>query len=509
MQRRALGLALVGLLLCASVVGQDSRGARRAAMETITAADLKSHLTVLASDAMRGRVTPSKELDDAARYLAEQFAKAGASPAAPGGGFFQVKKTPVTTFNLAEGRLVLTLDDGEHALRAWIDADLAVRGAGSLALERAPVLVVSPADLEGDGSASLKDLGERVKGSVLLVPLETWTERRDPLEHFLARAEAAGAAGCLLVRRGWTPPPGLRHLRRARLEAQKARREASSPRPAAPGIAIEDAQLSASLWALATAGAESRPRSLAGASVTVRLESVKSDADVSNVVAMVAPAPGPMAEEALIFTAHYDHIGMTAPVDGDWIFNGADDDGSGTVALLELAQAFASLKPAPARKVLFCAFFGEERGGLGSKFYVENPAHPLGKTVCDVNIEMIGRSFEVGPKVVWVTGYDYSDLGAILAEGGTDAGVRIIPDPYPRQNFFLRSDNVAFVRHKVPGHSISAGSTHPDYHGVDDEVERIEFENLEAIVRAVVLGASRIADGSRTVRWTREIPRLR
>jgi Zn-dependent M28 family amino/carboxypeptidase len=200
---------------------------------------------------------------------------------------------------------------------------------------------------------------------------------------------------------------------------------------------------------------------------------------------------------------------MTMPVDGDWISNGADDDGSGTVALLELAQAYASMKPAPARKVLFCAFFGEEKGGLGSRFYVENPAHPMDKTVCDVNIEMIGRSFDVGKRVAWVTGYDYSDLGKTLAEGGAAIGVKIIPDPYPRQNFFLRSDNVAFVKHKVPGHSSSAGSTHPDYHGVNDEVDWIEFENMESIVRAVFLGAAPIADGSRTVRWTREIPRVR
>jgi hypothetical protein len=497
-------LAVLALLIGGTCLAQDSRAARQAAMETISAADLERHLKFLAADEMRGRSTPSKELAAAARYLAEQFEKAGAKPAAPGGGFLQKKKTPVVAIDLAAARATFSIGSESHALTPGGHADFAVRGSGSVELDLAPVRTVSARDLVDDGSAFVQEAGDGLQGVVLLVTLDEWTRTGDPLDHCLARAERVGAAGCILVAEGWRPPPGLRELRRAKLEAQRGFREGG--RALCAGFAIEDEGLAKSLRkAVAEAGADSRP----GVRVSAKLETVKSDAEVSNVVAMIEAAPGPRAEEAVIFTAHYDHIGTTMPVAGDWICNGADDDGSGTVSRLELAQAFAAMKPAPARRLLFCAFFGEERGLLGSRFYVENPAHPLDKTVCNVNLEMIGRSFGVGPKVAWVTGWDYSDLGAILAEGGAAIGVKIIADPYPKQNYFLRSDNVSFVRHKVPGHTVSAGSTHADYHGVNDEVDRIEFPNMEAIVRAVFLGAAPIADGSKTVRWTREVPRLR
>jgi len=222
---------------------------------------------------------------------------------------------------------------------------------------------------------------------------------------------------------------------------------------------------------------------------------------VFNVVG-VLPGSDP-AQKAIVFSAHYDHIGVSGPANApDRIHNGADDDASGTVVVLALAKAYAARAPKPKRTLVFACFTGEEIGGLGSKAYVKAPAIPLDRTLCDVNLEMLGRTFDVGPKRAWVTGYDVTTLGAILAKGAKGAGVEVFADPYPQQQFYLRSDNASFVMKGVMGHSISAGSTHPDYHTPKDEADRIEYENLEALARGIYLGSSLIASGAETPKLT-------
>mgnify|MGYP003693671897 CR=1 FL=1 len=210
---------------------------------------------------------------------------------------------------------------------------------------------------------------------------------------------------------------------------------------------------------------------------------------------------------AIVFSAHYDHIGKNKPKNPgdpkeDIINNGADDDGSGTVSVLALAKAYAARKTKPKRSLVFACFTGEEIGGVGSRAYVGSPAIPLGDTICDINLEMLGRTHDIGPKRAWVTGWDVSTLGPILAKGGKAAGVEIYPDPYPQEGYYMRSDNASFVAKKVIGQTVSAGSNHPDYHTVRDEVGKIEFENLEALVRAVYLGSARIASGEETPKPT-------
>jgi hypothetical protein len=232
-----------------------------------------------------------------------------------------------------------------------------------------------------------------------------------------------------------------------------------------------------------------------------KTESAPAKVDIYNVVGVLRgtdPAAG-----AIVFSAHYDHLGRGKPnKDGDEIYNGADDDGSGTVAVLALAKAFKARAEKPKRTIVFVCFTGEETGGFGSKGYVKNPAVPLDKTICDINLEMLGRTHDIGKKRAWVTGWEYTTLGPILAKGAKAAGVEIYQDPYPEQQYYMRSDNVAFVQKGVIGQSISAGSNHPEYHTVDDEVDRIDFENLEALVRGIYLGSALIASGAETPKPT-------
>ncbi|MBL8692838.1 MAG: M20/M25/M40 family metallo-hydrolase [Planctomycetes bacterium] len=225
---------------------------------------------------------------------------------------------------------------------------------------------------------------------------------------------------------------------------------------------------------------------------------------VANVVAMLE-GTDPNAG-AIVFSAHFDHLGKARKPnkDGDQIYNGADDDGSGTVAVLALARAYAARKERPARSVIFACFTAEEVEGYGSRAYVAAPPIPMEKTICDLNLEMLGRTHQVGAKRTWMTGWDYSTLGEIVARGAKEAGVEVYPDPFPAQDYYTRSDNMSFVMMDVIGHSFSAGSTHPDYHGVDDEVDRIEFDNLEALVRGIYLGSSLIATGAETPKPKKE-----
>ena len=205
-----------------------------------------------------------------------------------------------------------------------------------------------------------------------------------------------------------------------------------------------------------------------------------------------------MGDEAIVVGAHFDHVGIRDPVDGDSIYNGADDDASGVVAVLEVARAMASGAP-PRRTVVFALFTGEEVGGLGSGWYLDHPAVPLENTVAQLQVEMIGRpdSLAGGSGRLWATGYERSTVGEFLAA----EGISVVPDPYPGQNFFFRSDNVAFAYRGVPAHTLSSYNLHDDYHRPSDEVDAVDFEHMTAAVETVILAVRALADAPEAPRW--------
>jgi hypothetical protein len=215
-----------------------------------------------------------------------------------------------------------------------------------------------------------------------------------------------------------------------------------------------------------------------------------------NVVGMIPGSDPALRHEAVVVAAHYDHVGIGRAVDGDSIYNGADDDGSGTIAVLEVARALAR-GPAPRRTVLIFLATGEEVGMLGTRWYLDHPVVPLDSTVAGLMIEMIGRPDPLagGPGRAWLTGYERSTVGQILA----GAGVPIIPDPRPDQDFFNRSDNTPFALRGVPAHALSSFGLHADYHQPNDEVERIDFAHMTRVVQAAVDAARALADGPRPV----------
>lgn len=213
---------------------------------------------------------------------------------------------------------------------------------------------------------------------------------------------------------------------------------------------------------------------------------------IANIVGVI---PGRRSDELVMFSAHYDHIGIVRPVDGDSIGNGANDDASGVAAVVELARYFKATRR-PERTLVFVAFIAEEMGGYGSRYLSTqlNPDH----IVAMFNVEMIGKVSAEGPARAWITGWDESDFGSILEQA--DTSYTFYGDPHPERGLFTASDNATFARLGVPAHSISTTPMDgdPDYHQVSDEVETLDLEHMTATIRGIAAAAGPIISGDAT-----------
>jgi Zn-dependent M28 family amino/carboxypeptidase len=198
--------------------------------------------------------------------------------------------------------------------------------------------------------------------------------------------------------------------------------------------------------------------------------------------------------EYVIFSGHYDHLGIGKPVKGDSIFNGANDDAAGTTAVIMLAKYFMQ-QAAPKRSIIFVAFTAEEVGGFGSKYFSEqlDPAQIMAM----FNIEMIGTESKWGKNSAYITGYEKTDMGEILAKNLKGTDFTFYPDPYPTEQLFYRSDNATLARLGVPAHTISTSKmdSEPNYHKLSDEIGTLDMNNMAKIIKAVALSSRSIVKG--------------
>ena len=217
--------------------------------------------------------------------------------------------------------------------------------------------------------------------------------------------------------------------------------------------------------------------------------------EYANVVGVIPGRTKP--EELVLFSAHYDHLGIGKPAGQDSIYNGANDDASGTTAVMALARLFAN-GPRPERTLVFAAFTAEESGGYGSRYFSQqlDPA----RVQAMFNIEMIGTESKWGRGSAYITGYEKTDFGTILQRNLEGTGFVFHPDPYPSQNLFYRSDNATLAALGVPAHTISTSKMDSEkyYHTVDDEIGTLDIDNMTRIIRAIALSSISIVQGKDT-----------
>jgi hypothetical protein len=227
-----------------------------------------------------------------------------------------------------------------------------------------------------------------------------------------------------------------------------------------------------------------------------------------NVVGILRGSDPKLKDTYVMMSSHYDHVGL-APTGDDRIFNGANDDASGTSSVMEVAYALASLHPRPKRSIVFILFCGEEKGLLGSRYYAAHPVVPLDQTIAHVALEQMGRTDAPdGPhlKMANVTGFDFSDVPKILVDAGRRVGVKIWKDEKASDAYFNRSDNGPLARAGVPAHTVSVTYEYPDYHAVTDEWQKIDYDNMATVDQAVGIAMLRLASSLTVPHWNEAYP---
>ena len=480
MFRSALVLACGLAAASVAVRAQDPSGGVVAAPDSaqdvapdvaVRADELERHVRWLASDELAGRATATAGARAAAAYLATVLERSGVEPAGDDGSYLQLVPLERWT-RTATAELHVVTRDGEQ-ISALDGIEFLMRGPGP-STAALPVVSVGPDEA----------LDELASPSVCLF-LDA--SRTDALE----RLEAAGhpdGLGFGLVLVPGRPSDGGRARDPGDGEPGRLARRIDGPAPPA----------------LLRANGALLERLRAGEVASVALDAGREREELScnNVVGRV-PGSGALASEAVVLSAHYDHLGTREVQEGagggagaaqevDLIFNGADDDASGCAAVLELAGAIGATEN-PRRSVIVLLATGEENGLLGTEFYLDQPAWPLDDTVLNLNFEMIGRpdASVGGPGRLWLTGWERSNLGQALVAAGID----IAPDARPEHRFFERSDNYAFALRGIVAQTLSSYDLHQDYHTVADEADRLDYEHMEEALQPV-LKALELALGS-------------
>src|SRR5712691_4002632 len=443
-------LALLLAVLPGPAAAQRQQPAARGAT-SITMADVQRRIGIIADDSMLGRATPSPQLDAVAAYVAGEFQRFGLKPGGDSGTYFQHYPLQVLRFD-PESSTIRIAGRTPGIWHAGEDV-LLVEGQAPAGAAAVPAVVITGS---ADAGGTLDSAG--VTGKIVFLAygpgLNAIVPKVLPLRP-LALMLVAGFPDSL---RAW----GDRALAARQLT----------------GVTLQ---------------------------LDVREQAV-AHASAPNTIGILEGSDAALKKEYVLFTAHMDHIGTPSAGEGcvprgaDSICNGADDDGSGTVAVIELAEAFTSARERPKRSLVFMTVSGEERGLWGSAYFADHPTVPLADVIADLNIDMVGRNSR---DTVAVIGREHSNLGATLdsvAAAHRELNIKPVGDLWPQEGLFFRSDHYNFAKKGVPILFFTTG-LHPDYHQVTDSPEKIDAEKEGRFARLVFYLGQAVANTSQRPRW--------
>ena len=492
-------LVLVGVTACApSTAAPTPAPAVPAAVETDRAEVLERHLTSdaifrhiahLASDEMRGRDTPSPELEEAARYIADHFRASGIGPAGDGDDdYFQ--RWDFERLEVDRTRTRLS-GDGPGVAGDWR------YGTDFFAIPSPPTPVSGPPFFLGTPERLSAGLPSEAGGRLLMAYLP---EGLGPeFGMVIQAAMQVGSPGVLLLLDPDTDGAEIFQIAAA-LEGGAAGQlpipvfglawEAWSPLLESVGVVPDDPEF--------------EPRLLEDLSFSMESAFAPRSDEVSNVVGIVRGSDPALAGTYIVLTAHFDHVGVGPPdATGDSIFNGADDNASGTAALMQIGAALAALPTAPRRSIVLLAVSGEEKGLLGSAYYAEHPTVPGEDIIANINLDMIGRNH---PDTLHAIGEEFTTIGALahrVAREHPELGLVLAPDPAPEEQAFLRSDHFSFVEKGIPALFFTTW-LHDDYHLPSDTPDLIDQDKTARVARLVFHLTLEIANSDGEPRWTEE-----
>jgi aminopeptidase YwaD len=444
------------LVTSAGCAGRLRARGPSAAGPEITEASVRSHMEFLASDALNGRGSGTRDEWIAASYLAAQMRKWGLEPLGDGGGFV---KTVDLESDAVAAPPVLMVGEARftHGKEMIATALIGARSSGRLK-SYAPGTDVGPQD-----AVLLPEIDQAIAAATSRAALT------------LIKASAANL-------KNWNQIAGRPVSLPVRI--------IGAPAPPRPARVLLDAAAYAAL-----------ERAAAGTAVSLDVQ-VKPGAKSQTWNAMGRlPGRDPiLAKDVILLTAHLDHLGSRPPgpnATGDVIYNGADDDASGCVAVLELMEALATGKR-PKRTLVFTWFGSEESGGHGARLFIDQPPAPLDTIVANLEFEMIGRpDGAVAPRTLWLTGYERTTLGPELAR----RGARLVADPHPEQNFFSRSDNIVLALRGVIAQTVSSYGLHKEYHSPSDDLQHIDFAHMTTAIRSMLGPVRWLANSDFRPQW--------
>jgi hypothetical protein len=527
---------LAGFLIAlfVSIAGAQQTKSRIAeGFDSIQAARLKADLTFLSSDAMEGRRSLERGSEIAIQWIASQFAKAGLKPLV---GDSYLQPVPIIEFTADRALTTLVLHHGGQS-ETFRAPDATANFANEISVSGQVVFAgygITAPELGYDDYAGID-----VKGKIVLIfnhePQENDAQsvfngaantRYTNATYKALNAQRHGAIGMLSMMDPNNHAAGQGRGGRGAGQGQQAGRGQAATRPRIPseslvegGPAIPNFTISGTLAAgiFAAAGkkaaevqtaidAKPSPASFAVPDITVELHPVVSDrrrANSYNVVGLLEGSDPTLKAETVIFSGHFDHDGIGP----QGILHGADDNGSGTVGVVELARAFALNPVKPKRSLLFVVFAAEERGLLGAYHYVAHPLRPLATTRAEINFDMIGRNeaadarvqTEISPDTsneLGLIGTHYSpDYRAVVERSNEMVGLKLNYkwDRDASNQVLFRSDQYPFLQHDIPAVWWFTGF-HPDYHQVSDTVEKINFEKMVKILKLAYASGFEFAD---------------